>query len=272
MTVSRVLLVGGLFYLVYCASLFLLQRQVLYPGAGVGNTRQVKVSPGIERVWLKTGAGLVEAWLIPGGGDSSRPGPGLIFAHGNGELIDFWAEPLELLSQRGLTVMLVEYPGFGRSEGKPTQESITEALVEAYDFLAAHPGVDSRRMALWGRSLGGGAVCALSSRRPAAALILLSTFTSVRAFATRFLVPPFLIRDPFDNLAALKDFSGPVLIAHGKSDRIIPFDHALRLHAVTPRSRLVYYDCGHNDCPPDWAGFFDEMEAFLREAGVLLAE
>lgn len=271
MTVLKVLVALGLLYLVYCGGLFLIQRHVMYPGKGIRLPGPPELPPGVERVWLNTASGRVEAWLLPGEGGAGQPGPALIFAHGNGELIDFYAERFSELSRRGLHVFLVEYPGYGRSEGTPSQESITEAFVQAYDFLAARPEVDSGRIVFWGRSLGGGAVCALLGERPAAALILLSTFTSVRAIANRMLVPSFLVRDPFDNLAVVAKYHGPVLIAHGKSDGVIPYGHAGKLHAAASASHLLTYPSGHNDCPPDWDEFFDEMEAFLREAGVLIA-
>jgi len=113
-------------------------------------------------------------------------------AHGNGELIDFWPNELNRFTNLGIGVLLVEYPGYGRSTGPQSQSSITEAFVTAYDTLCARADVEASKIILVGRSLGGGAVCALAAKRPAAALILMSTFTSARSFDkkipdTRFL-------------------------------------------------------------------------------------
>ena len=77
------------------------------------------------------------------------------------------------------------------------------------------------------------------------------------------------MRDPFDNEAALSRFPGPVLLIHGRRDAMIPFDHARRLRDVAAHARLVAYDCDHNDCPPDWGRFWDDVRAFLAEAGVV---
>ena len=67
---------------------------------------------GLEKFWLDTDSGKVEAWFIPP--DNSRPAapaPAVIFGHGNGELIDFWPEELQKFNRLGVAVMMVEYPG-----------------------------------------------------------------------------------------------------------------------------------------------------------------
>jgi pimeloyl-ACP methyl ester carboxylesterase len=215
---------------------------------------------------LDTGFGKVESWyLAPGTAADRTPAPVVIFAHGNGELIDFWPDELKNFTKFGWGLLLVEYPGYGRSAGRPSQESITQIFIAAYDTLASRKDIDPDRIILFGRSLGGGAVCALASKRPTKALILMSTFTSVRSFAIRYLVPKFLVRDPFDNLEVVSNYKGPILILHGKHDGIIPYKHGMKLHNAAPHSKFITYDAGHNDCPPDWRIFWKDIESFLTE-------
>jgi len=257
-------------YLVYCGFLFLLQRQILFPRYQIPvPPAGAPAAPGLEMMRLATAAGKIEAWFIP---PVLAPGqqraPAVIFAHGNGELIDFWPVELQPLTRMGIGVLLVEYPGYGRSGGHPSQKSIRGGFVGAYDWLAARPEIDAERIVFFGRSLGGGAVCDLTRRRPSAAMILMSTFISVKAFAGRFLAPPFLIRDPFDNLDAVRAYRGPILIIHGKYDEVIPYAHGRTLLQAASRGQMISYDCGHNDCPPDWGAFWKAVEAFLRESGI----
>jgi hypothetical protein len=258
-------------YAAYCGLLFLAQRQVLFPRylipePGAADTERW----GIEVLWLETSFGRVEAWFLPpAAGTAAGPAPAVIFAHGNGELIDFWPPLLDRFARWGVGLLLVEYPGYGRSAGSPSQAAIAEAFTLAFDRLASRPDVDPARIVFFGRSLGGGAVCELSLTRPARALILMSCFTSVRAFAIRYLAPAFLIRDPMDNLAAVRRFAGPVLVIHGRSDEVIPFGHGQALAAAAPDGRMIAYDAGHNDCPPDWAVFWRDIEIFLGDAGLL---
>ena len=258
-------------YLAYCVLLFVLQRHMMFPRSLIepmGITPDA--SSGVETIWLQTRVGKTEAWFVPPAPEFRRQlYPVIIFAHGNAELIDFWVQELHPLKRLGVGLLLVEYPGYGRSQGRPSQESITDVFVAAYDHIRTRPDIDPERIILMGRSIGGGAVCQLAARRPAAALILMSTFTSARAFAPKYLVPGFLVKDPFDNLAVLQSFQAPVLIIHGQTDEIIPFVHAKRLHQSAPQARLVAYPCGHNDCPPGWDIFWKDIEGFLRDSKLL---
>ncbi len=258
-------------YCAYCALLFLLQRQIMFPRALIPlPSVSVQNSPGLEIIWLETEFGKVESWLLsPAAATPSQPVPAVIFAHGNGELIDYWPAELKAFTQLGMALLLVEYPGYGRSAGAPSQKSITKVFLAAYDVLIARKDIDPSRIVLFGRSLGGGAVCALAAQRPSKALILMSTFTSVRSFAIRYLVPKFLVRDPFDNLALVASYKGPILIFHGRGDSIIPFSHGARLHEAAANSTFIAYNAGHNDCPPNWQVFWQDLEKFLRDVHII---
>ncbi|MFC1857432.1 alpha/beta hydrolase [Thermodesulfobacteriota bacterium] len=270
-SIYKIATLTALIYLAYCCLLFLCQRQLIFPryAIEVPPDRSQSIA-GLERVWLEIGGDKVETWyLAPPDGFNKGPAPALIFAHGNAEIIDFCLDELDIFTRFGMGVMLVEYPGYGRSEGTPSQKSITNTLVAAYNLLASNKNIDNSRIVFYGRSLGGGAACALGSERPPAALILSSTFTSVRSFATRYLTPGFLVRDPFDNLSFVRSYDGPILIIHGKYDEMIPYRHGVALHKAAQNSRLVTYECGHNDCPSSWATFRQDVETFLNEAGII---
>jgi fermentation-respiration switch protein FrsA (DUF1100 family) len=266
----RILLTAAGLYIAYAGLVFFLQRSMIFPRGVIPPFSDPVMPQGIEVLSIHTGEETVDAWFIPADAAfSSHPCPAVIFAHGNAELINFWPEYLKPLSQVGIHLFLVEYPGYGRSMGKPSEKSISRVFTAAYDQLVARKTVDPGRILLFGRSIGGGAICSLAKARPSAGLILLSTFTSIRSFAPRYGLFPIMIRDPMDNLGVLKDYPGPVLILHGKQDELIPFTHATALASVSRNARLIAYDCGHNDCPPDWNGFWQDVFAFLRENGMM---
>ena len=260
-----------LVYIAYCAVLFLVQRQIVFPAGLAGPAAGPPALPSLEVTWVETPDARAEAWYLPpdhGHAEGGRS-PAVIFAHGNAELIDGCLDEFSPFTRMGAGLMLVEYPGYGRSVGRPSQAGIDGIYTAAYDWLAARPDVDPDRIVLAGRSLGGGVVCQLAGRRPSAAMILISTFTSARSFAGRYFVPEFLVRDPFDRLAGIRDYIKPVLVFHGTRDDVVPCAHGVAIADAAPRGRLISWGCAHNDCPPDRRVFFQEIASFLRDAGVL---
>jgi len=258
-------------YLGWAALLFASQRRMMFPGAGImlAASGEGRVPPDARQVWLETSGGRVEAWFVPARDTGSAPA--VVFAHGNAELIDHGMVDARGLRELGLSVLLVEYPGYGRSGGQPSRASIRETFLAGYDWLAGQGGVDADRIVGMGRSLGSGAITDLATDRPLVALILVSPFTSVAAFAKRYLLPSFVARDRFDNLAVLRRREGPVLLIHGRRDPVIPHAHSERLARASPSAELVSLDCGHNDCPPDRPAYDEVVRSFLVDAGVLHA-
>ena len=259
-----------LIYCLYCSFLFVMQRQMMFPRFLIEPSGLSPPADGrVESKWLHTRHGKVEVWLMPAVGSSASPAPAVIYAHGNAELIDYWADAYKPFNQLGVSVLLVEYPGYGRSEGAPSEGAITDVFVAAYDWLCQRKDIDPGRIVLFGRSIGGGAVCRLAAERPSAALVLMSTFTSARFFARYYLAPSFLMRDPFDNLALVKKYPHPILVLHGKRDEVVPYAHGVKIAGESPQATLITYNSGHNDCPPDWSVFWQDMGRFLVSAGIL---
>ena len=255
----------------YLALLWATQSTMVYPGAHLRQRPGPQAfHHGREVVWLETSFGRVEAWYLPPARESrpAEPSPAVIFAHGNNELIDTVPEGFMAFRERGFGLFLVEYPGYGASAGAPSLETVTETFTAAWDSLAARPDVDEGRVIAVGRSLGGAAVCALSSRRPLEAVILLAAFADLPSMAHRYLAPAILVRDRYDNAGALRSFPGPVLVLHGTRDGLIPHAHGERLAQAATRGRLISYDAGHGDFPPDFDRFWQDVDAFLAEAGL----
>lgn len=242
------MLVG--FVVLYLAVAFAGQRALLFPRPELAFVPGRP--PDAKQVWLATSAGRVEAWYLPPR-SSPRPAPVLVYFHGNGELIDFLPANFDEPRDLGLGVLLVEFPGYGRSAGSPSQESITSTALAAFDWTQRQTDVDPDRIVAYGRSLGGAAATILASSRKSAALVLESTFTSVRSFAHGLMVPEFIVRDPFDNLSLLANYPGPALIFHGEQDEIIPFVHGQQLARAARSGELHPLPCGHNDCATQWA-------------------
>lgn len=248
--------------------IFFVQRRLAFPGVSRDPMRTGAVAPDdVEQVWLETSYGHVESWLFPGSGEGA--GPTILFAHGNGELIDDWYREMSSLAAEGVNVLAVEFPGYGFSEGAPSRRAIREAFNAAFDRMAERADVDRERIVAYGRSLGGGAAGDLARDRPVAALVLQSTFSSMAAVARSMLVPGFLVRDRFDNVEAIRSYEGPVLLMHGPRDDVLPFSHAERLARAREGLEITPIDCAHNDCAKVWPEIRRHLLTLLREHGVL---
>lgn len=215
------------------------------------------------------GDGSVEAFFFRARATGAQKRPLLIFTHGNGELIDDWAAPFEGFAREGLHVLLPEYRGYGRSKGRPSEAGIRADLIRFYDRMLRDPSVDSERVVMMGRSIGGGAIVQLLAHRPARALVLMNTFTSLPNLLSAYGLPAVLLRDRFESDRVLENISLPTLIFHGDRDRIVPYSHALALQSITGGELRTYPGRGHNDCFEDFEGFRREVLTFLEAAGAL---
>src|ERR1700761_5058499 len=213
--IFTLLIAATLLYVGFLGLLSVFQGSFIYPGTKNRVEARLPLTDGAEIFRVATALGNVEAVFLPA--TLITPGekqPVLIFAHGNGEVIDALLSALDGFRQRGMGVLLVEYPGYGRSTGRPSEAAIRGVLAAAYDRVVKDPRVDSARMVGFGQSLGGGAICQLARDRPLRALILQSTFPSLDIFTSRYAAPAFLLRDHFDNLSVVLQFQGPLLVIH----------------------------------------------------------
>ena len=259
-----------LLYLAYALYFTVQQRAILFPRHLISVPVDLRVVPGLERLWLATSHGKVEAWFLPPLDTvENHPAPLIILAHGNGDLIDRWITPVAPLREMGVGVLLVEFPGYGRSEGTPTYASIRETFLLAYDTIIRHPKVDPQRVLLYGRSIGGGAISLLAAERPSVGMILVSTFTSIAVLANEQWLPTFVVADRFDNLTVVQQYPHPLLVLHGTQDRTIPYHHGVALHAAAQRGEMISLNCGHNDCIDDWTRYWHDLTPFFAKSGFL---
>ncbi|MEQ8692335.1 MAG: alpha/beta hydrolase [Pseudomonadales bacterium] len=241
--------------------LLVFQRNLLFPKP-LGKL-PTTLPPHVEKIDLNEGYAL----FVRSDLGSNPQKPLVFFSHGNAELA-FWSiEPMAYFNDLGFHVLLYEYPGYGGAEGSPSRDSIERAAIEAYDKIISRPEVDPKKMIIYGRSIGGGAATVLASHRPAAALILESTFSALSTLVAEKGMPSFLLRDRFDNEAIVADLQIPIFLYHGSEDRLIPIEHSLRLKSAAQNATLVTAPCGHNNCPRPWA----QLEPFLMAHGLLEA-
>lgn len=248
-------------YLAVAALMFSLQSRIIFPGHETQGQAYAEVRPGMgaELVHLDTAqgvpiVGLYGPSLEPDGRPDPRAAdrPTLLYFYGNGMCLNDTVEQFEQFRRLGLNVMVPEYVGYGMSSGKPSEIGCRGTADAAYESLVRTRKVPADRIVVGGWSLGGAVAIDLASRRQVAGLIAFSTFTSGIDMAHRiapFLPASILLRHRFDSIRKVPTIACPILIGHGRRDRIVPFAMSERLAkaAKSPVTTLWIDDADHND-------------------------
>ena len=245
----KVLRVTGLLALLYVvcgAVLFAFQDKLLFPGTSLPVPPQLPRMADAQLIELPFDGGKSVAFYLPSINVAPQVKTGaLIIAHGNGEIADYLVDGFSSWRSMGIPLLIVEYPGYGRASGKPSDESIRKTMMAAFDWLSARPDIDSKRIAAHGISLGGGAVGLLMRERPLAGAMLHATFTSLRAFPPQYGLPGFLLRNEMNTLQAVEQTNIPVLVIHGKHDAVVAPEHGIALAKAAKMKDFTLWDCGH---------------------------
>jgi fermentation-respiration switch protein FrsA (DUF1100 family) len=197
-----------------------------------------------------------------------RPEHGaVLYCHGNAGNLSHRGESLRDWRDRvHLAVLIFDYPGYGRSGGRPTEAGCYAAGLAAYEWLTRVKQVPAERVVLFGRSLGGAVATELAIRHPHRALVLMSAFTSLPDMAALqfpWLPARWLVRNRFDNLGKIAACTRPIFIAHGTVDGIVPFVHGQRLFAAAGEPKQFFALHGHNHNHPPGPDLYEAVRTFL---------
>ncbi|MBC2595299.1 alpha/beta hydrolase [Ruficoccus amylovorans] len=196
--------------------------------------------------------GVFKLPLPEGGTFSARyfPNPqathALLYSHGNGEDIGSNPELWPWLRDMGFSVLAYDYPGYGTSGGRASEQACYDAIESAYNWLIEEQGLTPEQIVLFGRSVGGGPTIDLAARKPVGGVILDGTFTSAFRVMTQKRILPW---DCFNSIAKIDKIYCPLLVLHGTADRTVPFWHGQALYekAAEPKSHLWVEGAGHNN-------------------------
>ena len=203
----------------------------------------------LEEVWFTSADGTkLFGWYVEGPATSGV----ILWCHGNAGNIINRLENLSLLCQLGLSVFLFDYRGYGRSQGKPSEEGLYQDALGAYDYLTRTRMIRPERIVLFGRSLGAAVAGELAVQKPAAGLILESAFPSIEAVAKFHyggLPVHWLLGVDFSLIDRLPKLSLPKLIIHGDKDDIIPLELGRQVFeaAKPPKSFYLIEGADHNN-------------------------
>jgi fermentation-respiration switch protein FrsA (DUF1100 family) len=197
-------------------------------------------------VWLDAHDGTrIHAWSILAGDG----GLVTLHLHGNGGNITHRYPQFHEIAATGSSILALDYRGYGRSAGTPTEKGLYQDAQAAYDYLL-QTGCRPSQIVLHGESMGTAVAVDLASRRPCAAVVLEAPFTSAQDLA-RIVAPvigPLIVRG-FNSKAKIGRIHAPILVIHGDRDQTIPLrlGEALFAAAPEPKSFWMVPAAGHND-------------------------
>jgi uncharacterized protein len=221
-----------------------------------------------EDAWFAAPDGTrLHGWYVP----CPNARAAVLFCHGNGGNLSHRVDTLKMLHRHsGVSVLIFDYRGYGRSEGNPNEAGCLADARAARAWLAAREKIPEAKVVMMGESLGGAVAVDLAARDGARALILESTFSSlpeVAALHYPFLPVRWLMRTRFDSASKIGSYHGPLLQAHGDADTIVPSPFGRRLFeaANQPKKFLLLRGHDHNDPMP--AAFYDAVAELLKNTG-----
>jgi pimeloyl-ACP methyl ester carboxylesterase len=252
--------------LVVPLTVYLAQDSLIFYRQPTDAARRAQIAsrfPAVKEIFLTTADGTrLHAWHLPG------QGPTVLYFGGNAEEVSWMLEALAA-SPSG-SWFLMDYRGYGASEGSPSERALVADAKLLYDQVVNTLGADVRRVYAFGRSLGSGVAVALAAERPLAGLVLVTPFDSLAAVAKRYywyLPVDLMLRHPFDSIGLAPRQRAELLCLISTRDEVIPPVHAERLFEAWggPKRKVMLQDAGHNttDSHPL---FWPAVRAFLARS------
>jgi len=205
---------------------------------------------GAEQVWIDSADGNRIHGLYWRAPDKR---PTILFFHGNAQTVFEWALVTEDIKPMECGMLLIDYPGYGKSTGKPREEALYAAGHAALRWLVGHMKVPEHRIILFGKSLGGPVAAEVAQGHSIMGLVLESTFQSVPAMIRRMvpLLPEhaWLSSEQYNTASRLPSIHVSVVFVHGTIDTLVPISEGKALYALANEPKHIYIvdGAGHND-------------------------
>lgn len=254
-----ILMIGACYGLLVVVVYFMQNRMLYLPNVPGRTLTMTPANIGMDYqdVSIETTDGVIlHGWFIAG--RSSRV---LLFFHGNAGNISHRLDSIRQFLDLGLSVLIIDYRGYGQSEGRTTEKGIYRDADAAWRYLTEDRAMLASDIVIFGRSLGASAASRLAAQHQALALIVESSFTSVPDIAQElypWLPARWLSRLSHATRDHIQDVRCPVLVVHSRDDEIIPFHHgeAIFASANEPRTLLAIRGT-HNDA------FLRDQDAYI---------
>ncbi|MFH1701634.1 MAG: alpha/beta hydrolase [Candidatus Zixiibacteriota bacterium] len=235
-------------YLIILIFVYIIQHKMVYFPSHTISVTPRDANLEFEDLYLTTSDGVnINAWYVPAVASQAT----IIICHGNGGNISHRLETIELFNQLNLSVLIFDYRGYGRSEGKTTEDGTYKDAEAAWDYLIKTKNVPPENIIIFGRSLGGAVACWLAREKSPAVLIVESSFTSIPDIAAKlypYLPIRLIARYKYDSKEYIKGIKSPVLFIHSPDDDLVAYDLGKKLFEVANEPREFLEISGsHNE-------------------------
>ena len=230
----------------------------------------------VEDVWFQAADGVrLHGWYCtPQASAGAPPSPAaprmtLLWFHGNAGNITSRYAMVERLTALPAEVFIIDYRGYGRSEGSPSEQGLYADARAAWDYLTTTRKVPAANIVVYGDSLGGAVAIDLASKVEPAGLIVQSSFTSIADMAAEVMpfVPGFILRTKMDSLTKIKGVRAPKLFIHSPADEMVPYRLGRQLYDAAPEPKQFHEVAGASHNETDTVGgraYFEAIGNFVR--------
>ncbi|MBN2591203.1 MAG: alpha/beta hydrolase [Sedimentisphaerales bacterium] len=232
-------------YILVCIAVYLFQGKLIFFPQKLNENSPTIASHKDEEITIELDGVKLHGWLINQGNERL-----LIYYGGNAEEVS--SSIIDLADIDKCTILALNYRGYGKSEGSPSQKALFNDAIEVFDQITAKLNILPERVILLGRSLGSGVAVHVACQRNISKLILTTPFDSVRNIAKKML-PIFpvglLIRHPFDSVSIVDKIKAPCLMFLAENDQVIPLKNSMNLanHFTAPLDTITIKNAGHNN-------------------------
>ncbi len=271
--ILRAVFIGFIaFYSLLCLIMWGLQRNLMYQYSSVIDKPAAYGLSGFEEARVTSADGVrVQLWR-----KAPKLGyPTIVFFHGNAGNMAMRTPYFEAFAAAGFGVVGLDYRGFGKSEGTPTEEGLYADARAAVYYAMNELQLPVSELIFFGESLGTGVAVQMATEYDGAALVLVSPYTSMDVLAAArypFLPVRYLLEDKYDSLQKITRVKEPSLILHGDNDWIVPVEHGRELFAKAnePKQAVYYPGKGHTDL--DMGQLIKDMTAFCVAHNIVVVQ
>ena len=263
---QSILFILGLSWLALTALMYVFQPHfIYYPHKELAGTPE-NIGLEYKDVFLQTEDGTdIHGWYLPHANERAK----LLFLHGNAGNISHRLDSLEIFNRLGLSVLIIDYRGYGRSGGKPSEQGTYKDAKAAWRYLNEHFNEDKKPVIVFGRSLGGAVASRLATEVDVDGLILESTFTSIMDMGRHYYpyLPVRLIaRIRYNALKNIEAVDAPVLFIHSRSDELVPYEFGRALFEKATAEKVFVEISGSHNSGFITSGkqYTDALDAFIR--------